>query len=49
MDKRDALIASLQQQIADQQRQIAEKDKRIVELTEENKSLASQVEEKNKL
>ena len=45
MDERDALIAALQQQIAEQQRQIAEKDRRIAELTEENSSLASKVEE----
>ena len=45
MDERDALIADLQQQVADQQRQIEEKDKRIAELTEENHSLASRVEE----
>ncbi len=44
MDERDALIAALQQQIAEQQRQIAEKDRRIAELTEENSSLASQLE-----
>ena len=29
MDERDALIAALQQQIAEQQRQIAEKDRQI--------------------
>ena len=44
MDERDALIAALQQQIAEQQRQIAEKDRRIADLTEENSSLASQLE-----
>ena len=44
MDERDALIAALQQQIAEQQRQIAEKDRQIAELTEENSSLASQLE-----
>ena len=47
MDERDALIAALQQQIAEQQRQIAEKDRRIAELTEENSSLASQLEKQN--
>ena len=47
MDERDALIAALQQQIAEQQRQIAEKDRRIAELTEENSSLPSQLEKQN--
>ena len=44
MDERGELIADLQRQIADQQRQIAEKDRQIAELTEENSSLASQLE-----